>query len=415
MNIGPKMVRPTESPLREPGKDALLKDDALVNENMPDNDFQQLVEARSMRLHPKMRAPSPTDERAKERDTETPLEREFAKAPDTQTTVFQPPMRALEQLLQELPRLVEDSAPAESPTIRASLVPSLAGKAIVEADEMPVQPEIGVVAVGGSDAKVRQFASERSVARDVPPSDGQAVEPQIPAPAEPAVREDQPLPLAGPQEQPDEKQALQERPAQADLKPASPLGMTAPAQLAGQEPVKGAVPPSPPPPAGIGQDIRILKLDVLSERITGPSKTLVLQLQPVELGTVVARMRLGPEGLHIHITADSADAAAHLARDHEGLVKALHDSALSDESVAVTISISDRSGTASTFHGGQSPMTGNGQADGRAGGQAHAGFGGSEKNEASAKRQWEEAAPNAKARQVVGDAQEPGSSRGIVV
>lgn len=114
---------------------------------------------------------------------------------------------------------------------------------------------------------------------------------------------------------------------------------------------------------------------ILSERTAGGSKTLVIQLQPVELGTVTARLRLTSEGMHIQLTAESREMAEHLASDHDALGKALQRAGVTDDASSVTISVVDRSGSASNAQTGQQNLTGQElQANGRANGQAHSAF-----------------------------------------
>ncbi len=111
---------------------------------------------------------------------------------------------------------------------------------------------------------------------------------------------------------------------------------------------------------------------VLSERTAGGTKTLVIQLQPIELGTVTARMRLTSEGMHIQLTAESREMAAHLASDHEALGKALQRAGVADDTSSVTISVIDRSSASSNAQMSQQNLTGQEQqANGRANGQPH--------------------------------------------
>lgn len=84
-------------------------------------------------------------------------------------------------------------------------------------------------------------------------------------------------------------------------------------------------------------------IEVVFDRTTGAARTLVIQLQPVELGTVTARLRLTSEGMHIQIAAASTAMAEHLSNDREALGKALHRAGVTDDASNVTISIIDRS------------------------------------------------------------------------
>jgi chemotaxis protein MotD len=84
-------------------------------------------------------------------------------------------------------------------------------------------------------------------------------------------------------------------------------------------------------------------IEVVSDRTTGAARTLVIQLQPVELGTVTARLRLTSDGMHIQIAAASTAMAEHLSNDREALGKALHRAGVTEDASNVTISIVDRS------------------------------------------------------------------------
>lgn len=99
----------------------------------------------------------------------------------------------------------------------------------------------------------------------------------------------------------------------------------------------------------------VADVQVISDKTTGAARTLVIQLQPVELGTVTARLRLTSEGMHIQIAATSTAMAEHLSNDREALGKALHRAGVTDDASNVTISIVDRSsaGSGSTLTGQQ--------------------------------------------------------------
>lgn len=96
---------------------------------------------------------------------------------------------------------------------------------------------------------------------------------------------------------------------------------------------------------------------VVSDRSVGAARTLVIQLQPVELGTVTARLRLTADGMHIQIDAATTAMADHLSNDREVLSKALHRAGVTDDTSTVTISIVDRSaaGSGATQTGQHNP------------------------------------------------------------
>ncbi len=121
----------------------------------------------------------------------------------------------------------------------------------------------------------------------------------------------------------------------------------------------------------------VADIQIISDRTTGAARTLVIQLQPVELGTVTARLRLTSDGMHIQIAAASASMAEHLSNDREALGKALHRAGVTEDASNVTISIVDRSPTAAGSNqtgqqniGGQDPQ----QFGGRANSQGQSGF-----------------------------------------
>ncbi|UXN58918.1 flagellar hook-length control protein FliK [Phyllobacterium zundukense] len=119
----------------------------------------------------------------------------------------------------------------------------------------------------------------------------------------------------------------------------------------------------------------ITDVQVLSDRSTPGARTLVVQLQPIELGTVTARMRLTPEGMHIQLMAENPAMAEHLAKDHDMLGKALQRAGAADDAASVTISVIDRSGTSSSAQTGQhNPSAQDQQPGARGSGQGQSGF-----------------------------------------
>jgi chemotaxis protein MotD len=119
----------------------------------------------------------------------------------------------------------------------------------------------------------------------------------------------------------------------------------------------------------------ITDVQILSDRSTPGARTLVVQLQPIELGTVTARMRLTPEGMHIQLMAENPAMAEHLAKDHDMLSKALQRAGAADDAASVTISVVDRSGASASAQSGQhNPSAQDQQPGARAGGQGQSGF-----------------------------------------
>ena len=105
-------------------------------------------------------------------------------------------------------------------------------------------------------------------------------------------------------------------------------------------------------------------------------KTLQIQLQPENLGTLDITMKLVSGQLAIHLAASEASTALRLKDDADGLKKLLTKSGFDVDDAAITVSARDgatgRVGNAFTPHNGSGPNTG--QAGGQAGGNGQ-GFG----------------------------------------
>lgn len=103
------------------------------------------------------------------------------------------------------------------------------------------------------------------------------------------------------------------------------------------------MPAAPAAPAAkpVRQVMHITGVEVISERSNGAVKTLSIRLQPEDLGTVTARLRLVPEGMQVELIADRRETAERLATDRDMLGKALQSAGLSDNAV-VAITVSER-------------------------------------------------------------------------
>ncbi|PYE87689.1 flagellar hook-length control protein FliK [Phyllobacterium leguminum] len=133
-------------------------------------------------------------------------------------------------------------------------------------------------------------------------------------------------------------------------------------------------PAAPAPAAAVPARpaVHLAGVEIISERSNGVAKTLSIRLQPEELGTVTARLRLVPEGMQVELIADRRETAERLAADREMLGKALQSAGLSDNAVvAVTVTERVSSSTANLAGGqpGQQGFTPQGQSDGGAGGR----------------------------------------------
>ena len=104
--------------------------------------------------------------------------------------------------------------------------------------------------------------------------------------------------------------------------------------------------------------------------------TLKLQMNPENLGHMVASLKLRGEELSVEVRVDSIEAYRHLSADHDDLVKALQDQGFSIDKVTVQLNAADRSDTSADrdmARQGQTQREGQeGQSnrnDGRQGGQ----------------------------------------------
>ncbi len=160
----------------------------------------------------------------------------------------------------------------------------------------------------------------------------------------------------------------------------------------------------------------ITDVQVLSDRSMPGARTLVIQLQPIELGTVTARMRLTPDGMHIQLMAENPAMAEHLAKDHDMLSKALQRAGVADDASSVTISVIDRSGAASsTQTGQQNPSAQDQQLGGRPSGQGQSGFQGTPGDRSGNQRPFGEMRSDEHVEKATGPVIEHGLSRGLVV
>ncbi len=160
----------------------------------------------------------------------------------------------------------------------------------------------------------------------------------------------------------------------------------------------------------------VTDVQILSDRSNAGSRTLVIQLQPIELGTVTARMRLTPEGMHIQLMAENPAMAEHLAKDHDMLSKALQRAGVADDASSVTISVIDRSSASSSSQTGQQNLSGQDQQTGaRASGQGQSGFQGTPGDRSGNKQPFGEIRSDESMEKAANPGIEPSSSRGLVV
>ncbi|MBB2973811.1 flagellar hook-length control protein FliK [Mesorhizobium sp. RMAD-H1] len=103
---------------------------------------------------------------------------------------------------------------------------------------------------------------------------------------------------------------------------------------------------NPPGPADAAANpsrpaMRIADVEIVSERSYGATKTLNIRLQPVDLGTVTARLRLVPDGMQVELVADRRDTAERLAADRDMLSTALRTAGFDDKAV-LSITVTER-------------------------------------------------------------------------
>lgn len=118
--------------------------------------------------------------------------------------------------------------------------------------------------------------------------------------------------------------------------------------------------------AGAAAPSSAVDFKVVASRMSGPVKTLQLQLQPLELGTVMARIRVDGNTVSVDLKADNATTADLLSRDSDTLRKALQSAGIGHD-MAVKVTITDKGGAQVATSTGQQP-----QASGQ-GFQGHAG------------------------------------------
>src|SRR5690606_37256166 len=70
--------------------------------------------------------------------------------------------------------------------------------------------------------------------------------------------------------------------------------------------------------------------------------TLKLQMNPVNLGAMVASLKLKGEELTVELRVDSIEAYRHLSADHDDIGKALQDQGFSIDKVTVQLNATDR-------------------------------------------------------------------------
>ena len=178
---------------------------------------------------------------------------------------------------------------------------------------------------------------------------------------------------------------------------------------------------------------RIADIQVVSERSFGTVKTLQIRLDPVELGAVTARIRVGPEGVEVHLVAEKTHGAEALAADRSMIEKALKAAGIADDA-KISVTVADRNAAGAVQQAQASQNAGQQQAsgqqpgqqqafnmqqgfDGRNGAQAQAGFMGGEgrQNGESGQAGHERSDMQAAQDSGNGTSRNDGRNRGLVV
>ena len=116
---------------------------------------------------------------------------------------------------------------------------------------------------------------------------------------------------------------------------------------------------------------RIADIQVVSERSFGTVKTLQIRLDPAELGAVTARIRVGSEGVEVHLVAEKTHAAETLAADRSMIEKALKAAGVADDA-KISVTVSDRNAAGAVQQAQASQNAGQQQASSQQSGQQQA-------------------------------------------
>nr|WP_196107578.1 MULTISPECIES: flagellar hook-length control protein FliK [unclassified Ochrobactrum] len=116
---------------------------------------------------------------------------------------------------------------------------------------------------------------------------------------------------------------------------------------------------------------RIADIQVVSERSFGTVKTLQIRLDPAEFGAVTARIRVGSEGVEVHLVAEKTHAAEALAADRSMIEKALKAAGVADDA-KISVTVTDRNAAGAVQQAQASHNAGQQQASGQQSGQQQA-------------------------------------------
>jgi chemotaxis protein MotD len=408
MTIGPDMPLRSlkDAIVGEAGKGNRLPDRKAAKGKDDAVDFKSMLEAKPLRLPSEAGdGIAPDDVAAMDDEPAVEADDEQASTGPSVQAMFGQSILALEQLLDRQASAGGGQPGRENKPLRALDANALTdGETALDTDgngqdEPPAPASLAdrKSAADGADKPAVKTAANPDTKAQPDKADG----PQ-PQPAEAAAAD-------APKARVSAKQAPEQAPPPAVSTPA-PVAQPAPAA----EPRVTLTTLAEAAPAAPQSRPAIADVQIISDHSTSAARTLVIQLQPVELGTVTARLRLTGEGMHIQLMAESRAAAEHLARDHEALGKALQRAGVADDASAVTISVIDRSGAVASTQPGQQAMTGQDQpAGGR--GQANTGSQGTQGDRSSGQQHFGDSRPDESDDKTAKAMADRTVSRGLVV
>jgi hypothetical protein len=404
MTIGAQMPLKTmlEAIVRDKGKDDMPDQKPATNKDIR-SDFNAMTRTVEPKLKLDKDSAKPDKSLAESRDTAEPNEKDIQDAPAQ--GIFGQAILAFEQLL-DRQQHENGEQPRPLTNARASKADTIAGLIqIVEADqgsEKPAEIAVPDKKSGKTDLKAVTDSQVAALLQDKQePGKLASHARQDVAPAAEA--------LEGPGAKVSAKAAPVEYAASVEAPPSAPSPSVQAEAKLGASVSNNAAPVQP-------SRLLITDVQILSDRSTPGARTLVIQLQPIELGTVTARMRLTPEGMHIQLMAENPLMAEHLAKDHDMLTKALQRAGVADDAASVTISVIDRSGAASSMQTGQQNLSAQDQQPGaRASSQGQSGYQGSSGDRSSNQGSFKEMRSDERAEKTTDPDTGYGLSRGLVV
>lgn len=401
MTIGPDMPLRSlkDAIVGETGKGNRLPDKKTAKGKDDAVDFKSMLETKPLRLPAEAGdGIAPDDVSAMEDEPEVEADDEQASTGPSVQAMFGQSILALEQLLDRQAQgggSQPGHANKPARALDANALP--AGEAPLDTGENNEQkPLASAPRTDGTDKPVVKTAANPETKAQPDKSDGSQ-----PQPAETAAA-DAPKARVSARQAPDQAPP----PVVNNPAPAAPPAPPADARVT-MATLADAAPAPQSRPA-------ITDVQIISDHSTSAARTLVIQLQPVELGTVTARLRLTGDGMHIQLMAESKAAAEHLARDHEALGKALQRAGVADDASAVTISVIDRSAAVANTQSGQQAMTGQDQQPGSRG-QANTGSQGTQGDRSSGQQHFGDSRPDESDDKTAKSVADRNLSRGLVV